>query len=164
MDRDGFYADFGLSTVERNAPMFLLKKSCCWWSGQSWPYATSQTLKAMANVTQRDQNSTPDSVPARNHYVKLQQIYARYHRSAGLQVLVDGKSVAKSPTLDKLILRLESNSAGIESLQELVGTNFVVNNDGDYYLRSTATYVSPSTSVSKLNDGNYCYTAHPPNR
>ena len=21
--------------------MFLLKKSCCWWSGQSWPYATT---------------------------------------------------------------------------------------------------------------------------
>ena len=32
--------------------MFLLKKTCCWWSGQSWPYATTQTLKAMANLLQ----------------------------------------------------------------------------------------------------------------
>ena len=26
MDRDGFYADFGPSTVERNDPMFLLQE------------------------------------------------------------------------------------------------------------------------------------------
>ena len=52
MDKDGFAAPFGPTTVERNDPMFLLKKTCCWWSGQSWPYATSQTLKAMANLLQ----------------------------------------------------------------------------------------------------------------
>ncbi len=55
MQRDGFYSDFGPSTVERNDPMFLLKNSCCWWSGQSWPYATTQTLKAMGNLLQREQ-------------------------------------------------------------------------------------------------------------
>src|SRR5262249_21154369 len=48
MDKDGFFAPFGPGTVERHDPMFVLKNSCCWWSGQSWPYATSQTLKAMA--------------------------------------------------------------------------------------------------------------------
>ncbi len=75
MDRDGFYADFGPSTVERNDPMFLLQKSCCWWSGQSWPYATTQTLKAMSNVLQQASvNVTPAD------YVKLLQIYARSHR------------------------------------------------------------------------------------
>ena len=52
MERDGFYADFGPSTVERNDPLFLLQKSCCWWSGQSWPYATTQTLKGLANLLQ----------------------------------------------------------------------------------------------------------------
>jgi len=28
--------------------MFHLSPTCCWWSGQSWPYATTQTLKALA--------------------------------------------------------------------------------------------------------------------
>lgn len=50
--RDGFAAPFGPTTVKRNDPMFLLKTSCCWWSGQSWPYATSQTLKALADLLQ----------------------------------------------------------------------------------------------------------------
>jgi hypothetical protein len=41
-DRDGFFAAFSHATVERNDPMFLLRDSCCWWSGQSWPYATTR--------------------------------------------------------------------------------------------------------------------------
>ena len=47
MDRDYFFADYGPATVERNDPMFLLKNSCCWWSGQSWPYSTAQTLTSI---------------------------------------------------------------------------------------------------------------------
>jgi hypothetical protein len=76
MSSDGFYADFGPTTVERNDPMFLLQKSCCWWSGQSWPYATTQTLKALANVLQRSDTKivTPDD------YVRLLHIYAKSHR------------------------------------------------------------------------------------
>ena len=57
MDRDYFFADFGPTTVERHDPMFLISKTCCWWSGQSWPYATTQTLKAMANLLQNYQQN-----------------------------------------------------------------------------------------------------------
>ena len=35
---------YGPTTVERHDPLFPLSKTCCWWSGQSWPYATTQTL------------------------------------------------------------------------------------------------------------------------
>ncbi len=84
MDRDAFYADFGPSTVERNDPMFLLQKSCCWWSGQSWPYATTQTLKAMANLIQR---GTQAVTPA--DYVDLLGIYARSHRKDGRPYLAE---------------------------------------------------------------------------
>ncbi|MEI6538001.1 MAG: discoidin domain-containing protein [Planctomycetota bacterium] len=255
MDRDGFYADFGPSTVERNDPMFLLKNSCCWWSGQSWPYATTQTLKAVANVVQRDGEA--ESLPTRADYIKLLQIYARSHRKdgkpylaealhpdtgsfeghdgynhsehyfhagfcdlvitglvgltprdddsldvnplapaawdyfalddvpyrghlisvvwdktgkryklgAGLHVLVDGKPAAKSLTLSRLTLRVEQKKEPLESASPATtATNFAVNNDGDYYPRLTASYVSPTTSASKLNDGNYWYLPHPPNR
>ncbi len=59
MDRDAFWADRGPTTVERHDPLFLLQKSCCWWSGQSWPYATTQTLKGMARLLQDQPASRP---------------------------------------------------------------------------------------------------------
>jgi hypothetical protein len=82
---DGFAAPFGPSTVERNDPMFLLKNSCCWWSGQSWPYATSQTLKAMANLLQEydQQVVTPAD------YLKLLQTFAKTHRKNGKPYLAE---------------------------------------------------------------------------
>jgi hypothetical protein len=79
MDRDYFFADHGPTTVERHDPLFLLSKTCCVWSGQSWPYATSQTLKAMANLLQNYRQN----VVSRADYVKLLQVYARTHRKAG---------------------------------------------------------------------------------
>ncbi len=85
MDRDGFYADYGPSTVERNDPMFLLQKSCCWWSGQSWPYATTQTLKALANLLQARKT---DWVSAED-YAELLHIYAKSHRKEGKPYLAE---------------------------------------------------------------------------
>lgn len=83
--RDGFAADFGPTTVERNDPMFLLKSSCCWWSGQSWPYATSQTLKALANLLQGYQQSVV--TPA--DYYSLLSTFSRTHRKAGRPYLAE---------------------------------------------------------------------------
>jgi hypothetical protein len=79
MDRDYFYADFGPTTVERHDPMFLLQKSCCWWSGQSWPYATTQTLKAMANLLQNYRQG----FVSREDYFKLLRIYTMTQRKGG---------------------------------------------------------------------------------
>lgn len=85
MDKDGFAAPFGPTTVERNDPMFLLKKTCCWWSGQSWPYATSQTLKALANVLQEYEQ---DAV-TKADYLKLLSTFARTHRKNGKPYLAE---------------------------------------------------------------------------
>ncbi|ATE55941.1 MGH1-like glycoside hydrolase domain-containing protein [Actinosynnema pretiosum] len=51
-DRAGFAADFGPTTVERRSPWYLhdAEEGCCRWSGPSWPFATSQTLTALANL------------------------------------------------------------------------------------------------------------------
>ena len=84
-DRDGFAAPFGPTTVERKDPMFLLKKTCCWWSGQSWPYATSQTLQALANLIQEyDQD-----VMTKADYVRLLGAYAKTHRKGGKPYLAE---------------------------------------------------------------------------
>jgi hypothetical protein len=85
MDPNFFYAEFGPSTVERHDPMFLLKDSCCWWSGQSWPYSTAQTLKALANLLQNYQQD----VITRADYAKLLRIFAVSHRKKGLPYLAE---------------------------------------------------------------------------
>jgi hypothetical protein len=85
MDPNYFYAERGPTTVERNDPMFLLQKSCCWWSGQSWPYATTQTLKAMAQLLQHyDQQAVN-----RRDYMKLLENYALSHRKQGRPYLAE---------------------------------------------------------------------------
>ena len=79
MDSDYFYADRGPTVTERNDPLFRISPNCCVWSGNSWPYATGQTLKAMANALQNYQ----DLPITRNDYYKLLRIYALTHRKDG---------------------------------------------------------------------------------
>lgn len=86
MDPDGFAAPFGPTTVERHDPLFLVTKTCCWWSGQSWPYATTQTLKAMANLLQA---GTARGVVTADDYVALLTTYARTHRKDGRPYLAE---------------------------------------------------------------------------
>ena len=51
-DPDGFRAPFGPTTAERRHPGFRIafEGDDCQWNGPSWPFATSQTLTALANV------------------------------------------------------------------------------------------------------------------
>ena len=58
-DDAGFRAPFGLTTAERRHPKFRTHGvGRCEWDGAVWPYATSQTLTALANVL-RDYPSAP---------------------------------------------------------------------------------------------------------
>jgi hypothetical protein len=248
MDEKYFYAPFGPTTVERNDPQFLLAKGCCWWSGQSWPFATAQTLKALANLLQNyDQKYV-----SRDDYVKLLRIFAlshrkdgkpylaealhpdtgsfefhdaynhsehyfhssfndliitglvglkpgendaleidplapaewpyfaldnvpfrgnilsivwdkdgkRYNRGAGLSVWAGKKKLAARKTLGKLALKIKAVPEAAKPLR----FNYAVNNDGDYFPRLTASFTNPKTPLNKINDGNYWYTIHPPNR
>src|SRR5262249_11401952 len=52
MDPEGFYAPFGLTTAERRHAEFQIPYSGddCQWNGPSWPFATTITLTALANV------------------------------------------------------------------------------------------------------------------
>ncbi len=52
MDPMSFAAPFGLTTAEQRHPKFAISYSGheCQWNGPSWPYATSITLTAMANL------------------------------------------------------------------------------------------------------------------
>jgi hypothetical protein len=79
MSPDYFFAKYGPTTVERRDPQFMISKTCCVWSGNSWPYATTQTLKALANLLHHYRQ---DAV-SRADYLKLLRTYARTHRKAG---------------------------------------------------------------------------------
>jgi hypothetical protein len=86
MDPNFFFADFGPTTIERHDPQFILQKNCCWWSGQSWPYATTQTLKSLANVLQR----RDQAFVSKADYLKLLGNYARTHRKNGRPYIAEG--------------------------------------------------------------------------
>ena len=249
MDSNYFFAPFGPSFVGRNDPLFEISPSCCWWSGQSWPFATTQTLKALANLLQ----DYSQDVITRADYLRLLRIYAlthrkegqpyiaeaahpdtgsweghdgynhsehyfhsgfndliitglvgvkpraddvfeidplapqdwpwfalddlpyrghrvsvlwdrdgsRYGRGAGLHVLVDGRNVASSDRLAPLQARLPASRPVVPGKPSV---NFLVNNDGDYFPRLTASFSHERAPLEKVNDGNYWYHLHPPNR
>lgn len=63
-DPEGFLAPFGITTAERRHPDFRTHGCCnCEWDGAVWPFATSQTLTALANlINDYDQHVVGDSV------------------------------------------------------------------------------------------------------
>ncbi|HWB87536.1 MAG TPA: glycosyl hydrolase family 65 protein [Bryobacteraceae bacterium] len=52
MDPKGFYAPYGPTTAEQRSPGFKIATAGddCQWNGPSWPFSTTITLKALANV------------------------------------------------------------------------------------------------------------------
>ncbi|WP_321285615.1 glycosyl hydrolase family 65 protein [uncultured Sunxiuqinia sp.] len=75
----GFLAPFGLTTAERSHPEFRSHGCCsCEWDGAIWPFATSQTMTAMANlINNYDQDVVNDSI-----YFRLMELYveSQYYR------------------------------------------------------------------------------------
>jgi hypothetical protein len=72
-DPDGFWGRFGPTTAERRNPRFEYKvRHECLWNGPSWPYATTQTLVALANVL----NGPSQNVVSSSDYLRLLQVYA----------------------------------------------------------------------------------------
>ena len=78
-DTGYFAAPFGPTTVERNDPLFQVSKVCCVWSGNAWPYATTQTLVAMANLL----NEYHQTVVTRRDYYQLLRRYTLDQRKEG---------------------------------------------------------------------------------
>ena len=78
MDEEGFKAPFGPTTAERRHPRFTIAYTGddCQWNGPSWPFATSVTLTAMANLLQ---NYRQTVVTAADYFDVL-TTYTRSHR------------------------------------------------------------------------------------
>jgi len=75
----GFSAPYGLTTAERRHPEFRTRGvGKCEWDGAIWPFATSQTLTALANfMNNYPQKVTKDSV----YFSQLEKLVeSQYHR------------------------------------------------------------------------------------
>lgn len=78
-DKEGFLAPFGLTTAERRSPRFRTHGTgTCEWDGAVWPFATSQTMTAMANVL----NDYDQEYINKQDYFRLMSLYveSQYYR------------------------------------------------------------------------------------
>ena len=78
-DERGFSAPFGLTTAERRHPDFRTHGTGrCEWDGAIWPFATSQTLTAMANYL----NDYPSPVITDSVFFRQMELYveSQYRR------------------------------------------------------------------------------------
>ncbi|MBA4257763.1 MAG: hypothetical protein C0446_01270 [Chitinophaga sp.] len=250
MDSNYFYSPFGPTTVEKMDPLYNVAKNCCAWSGNAWPFATSQTLKGMANLLRNYQQSHV----TKNDYIKLLDNFAnthlkdgvpfigeanhpetgswsghdyvghsehyfhssyidlvitglmglqpkdsdsievnpliptdweyacvenvkyhgnditiiwdktgkKYKKGKGLIIYANGKKIATSSTLKKLVAPLKT-IAPIDSPRLM---NYAVNNEArNYYPHISTSFAGTGASyASKMNDGQYWYLSTTPNR
>ncbi len=89
MDPQGFYAPFGPTTAEQRHPGFRVSYEGheCQWNGPSWPFATSQTLTALANVL----NNYPQQEITKEDFFKTLSIFTNSHKFR--QIPPDGDSI-----------------------------------------------------------------------
>jgi len=79
-DEKGFRAPFGITTAERRHPQFRSHGvGTCEWDGAVWPFATSQTLTALANVLH---DYSQNGVSKRDYFDAF-ITYTRSHRYDG---------------------------------------------------------------------------------
>ena len=86
-DEDGFKGKWGLTSAERRDPRFRLSYVGheCQWNGPVWPYSTSITLVALANLL----NDYKNSPLSKDDYFDALKTYADAHR----RTLENGKVV-----------------------------------------------------------------------
>ncbi len=73
-DTKTFCAPYGITTADRSHPLFRTHGCCkCEWDGAVWPFATSQTLTAMANLL----NNYKQQFVGRNDYFNQLETFVK---------------------------------------------------------------------------------------
>lgn len=79
-DPDGFRGPWGLTTAERRHPEFRTHGTgTCEWDGACWPFATSQTLRGLANVLRGPEQA----IVNRRDFLEQLLVYAQAHQRDG---------------------------------------------------------------------------------
>ncbi len=124
MDPNAFYAPYGLTTAEQSHPEFDIPydDTGCAWGGPSWPYSTSFTLTALANLL----NNYDQNVMTRRDYFRQLVIYARSHQ----QQLEDGRIVPiieeefNPYTGDSVIRTVQKEGIAYQSFDKMKGKDY----------------------------------------
>ncbi|MBI5831051.1 MAG: discoidin domain-containing protein [Armatimonadetes bacterium] len=95
MDPQGFHAPFGPTAAEQRDPRFsvLYRGHECQWNGPSWPYSTSVTLVALANLL----NDYQQEVVTKADYWDTLRCYTRSHALREQRLEVVGAAARKPP-------------------------------------------------------------------
>lgn len=79
MDTKHFNAPVGITTADRSHPGFRTHGCCkCEWDGAVWPFATAQTLTAMANLLN---NYKQSFVNKNDYFVQLEKYATSQHKN-----------------------------------------------------------------------------------
>jgi mannosylglycerate hydrolase MGH1-like protein/glycosyl hydrolase family 65 len=119
----GFAGAYGPTTAERSSPRFGYKvRHECLWNGPSWPYATTQTLVALANMLNRPGQTGMTGVD----YLRL---LAAYVHSQHIR-LPDGRTI---PWIDE---DLDADTGEWIARDTLASQRALPKNRGRYYNHS----------------------------
>lgn len=133
MDPEGFYAPFGPTTAEQRHPGFRVSYEGheCQWNGPSWPFATSQTLTALANVL----NDYTQEVVTKADYFECLKIFTQSHRFR--QIPPDGDTlISKQLWIDENLNPYTGDWLA-RTRMEVQGYNHGFEERGIYYNHST---------------------------
>jgi len=124
LDPNGFFGQYGPTTAERRSPRFMfVDPHECLWNGPSWPFATTQTLVAVANLL----NNYDQQVVTASQYFQLLRTYAQSQRLR----LDNGEIV---PWIDE---DLNADTGEWIARNVLARDNRPDRDRGEYYNRST---------------------------
>lgn len=120
---EGFAGKYGPTTAERSSPRFQYKVHHeCLWNGPSWPYATTQTLVALANLL----NGPKQTVMTKDDYFRL---LSGYTHSQHIR-LPDGRMI---PWIDE---DLDADTGEWIAHDILTAQHALPENRGRYYNHS----------------------------
>jgi hypothetical protein len=122
-DPEGFAGQYGPTTAERRSPRFdFAARHECLWNGPSWPFATTQTLVALANLLNGPEQTEINS----SAYFRLLTTYAH---SQHIQS-PDGREI---PWIDE---DLDADSGKWIARSILIAQHQLPKNRGRYYNHS----------------------------
>jgi hypothetical protein len=121
-DPQGFDGKFGATTAERRSPRFrFMSSDQCTWNGPSWPFATTETLLALAAY---ENEPGPSVMKAEDYY----RLFERY-------VLAEHQTLKDGHTIDWIDEDLDADTDEWIAKDMLIAKNKQVGR-GNYYNHS----------------------------
>jgi predicted GH43/DUF377 family glycosyl hydrolase len=113
LDPKGFASPFGPTTAERSAKGFMHPENHdCLWNGPSWPYATTQTLVAMANLLD---NYRQTVISPRDYFNQL-VTYSRSQQKEGRPWIAEDLDADTGKWIVDLPRSIDYNHSGFADL------------------------------------------------